>query len=178
MTERVHHRVMDGLLGMQARLRGEEPAPPEPRTVEELRLPPPPQTPPDDIPRMRIEIRREGGQVSVTYGDITIIEHDEAAADPERPALPSAIEARLREAGAEGLASVTHIAGRADLRELSGRLERLETELSEVLDRLDDVDQEDLVALPVEESTGDAMNDLQRMVARRLETRPRGRRGR
>ncbi len=177
MSDRTHHRVMDSLLGMQARLRGDEPAPIEQRTVEELRLPPPPQTPPEAIPRLQVEIRRDGDALSVTYGGITIIEHDDASpAEATETTLPSAIEARLRDAGDEGLASVTHIAGRADLRGLAGRLERLEDELSDVLDRLDEVD--DVAALPMEESTGDAMSDLQRMVARRLETRPRGRRGR
>jgi hypothetical protein len=161
--EREYEEVLDGLTGLQARLRGEEPPEIGPRTVQMLPIRSEGPTSPDAIPTLRL--RRGDEIVSVSHGDLTVFE-DAPGAEPV----------------SGGDATVISLPGYGDARvsDLAERLERLERELNDVLRGLEDA--EELFgpmpsALPVEESTGDPLTDLQRLVARRLEADP-GNRGR
>jgi hypothetical protein len=167
VNEREYDEVVDGLTGLQALLRGEEPSAIAPRPVPILPRRVAPQTSADAIPTLRIE--RADETVSVSYDDLTV---SEDAYLPPRADHPSTESDR-----APGNANVIPMPRRADHRveEISARLARLEAELTQVLHGLEDTEQ--LLAsgptpLPVEESTGDPLMDLQRLVARRLEFDP------
>jgi hypothetical protein len=154
VNERDYDKVSDDLTGFQARLRGEEPPETPPRRVQMLPTRRAEPTSPDAIPTFRIGQGDEA--VAVWHEDLTVLED---APRPDR---------------APGDAEVIPLPARADGRvsEISERLERLELELTDVLHGLEDA--EELLGplpapLPVEESTGDPLLDLQRLVARRLE---------
>jgi hypothetical protein len=142
--EREHEDVVEDLAGLQAKLRGEEPPEREHR-VSILRPHAEPATGPDDIPRIHLE--ETGDTFSVSHGDVTVT-GDASVIPLVRPVDPPVAE-------------------------ISDRLARLEDELADVLHGLEET--EALIGpdpLPVEESTGDPFLDLQRLVARRLESDP------
>jgi len=162
VNERDYDKVSDSLTGLQARLRGETPPEAAPRRVQMLPTRPAEPTSPDAIPTLRIGQGDE--TISVSHEGLTVFED---APRPDRD--PS------------GDADVIPLPGRADGRvsEIAERLARLELELTDVLHGLEDA--EELLGplpsplpapLPVEESTGDPLLDLQRLVARRLEGDP------
>ena len=158
---------MDGLTGLQARLRGEERAAIAPRPVQIRPRRTDLQTSADAIPTLRIE--RAGETVSVSHDNLTVFEDAHRAPSPEHPSTYPGRD--------PGDAEVIPMLRRADPRveAISERLARLEAELTQVLRGLEDT--EELLAprptsLPVEESSGDPLTDLQRLVARRLESDP------
>ncbi|MEO8477962.1 MAG: hypothetical protein ABI572_13065 [Actinomycetota bacterium] len=150
MNEREFDAVMDDLTGMQARLRGEEPSTVAVPRVQILPHRADAPTPPDAIPTIRFD--RVGDTVSVSHDDLTVFEETEGAS-----VIPM------------------HRGGDDRVAEIAARLARLETELTDVLRGLEDAG-ELLGPLPrtlaVEESTGDPLLDLQRLVARRMDHDP------
>ena len=160
VNERDYDQVSDDLTGLQARLRGETPPEAALRRVRMLPTRAVPPTSPDAIPMLRID--RGDATISVSHEGVTVFER---VLDPER--------------GSSG-ADVIPMPRRADghASEIADRLARLESELTGVLHGLEDA--EELLGplptmpapLPVEESTGDPLLDLQRLVARRLEADP------
>ena len=171
MKERDYDEVSGDLTGLQARLRGEEAPMIPPRRVTILPRRLEPQTTPDAIPTLRVD--RVDGTVSVSHGDLTVIELDDPDTLPRASGTdhPSVYPDQGRDA------HVIPMPVRGDDRvsDISRRLARLEVELTDVLHGLEEA--EGLlgptpVGLPVEESTGDPLTDLQRLVARRLETDP------
>jgi hypothetical protein len=157
-NERDHDKVLDDLTGLQARLRGEEPPESAPRPVRLLPARAEPPTSPDAIPTLRLQ--RGGETVSASHDGLTVFED----------APPTVSDSN-------GDATVIPMPGHGDgeVADIAERLARLEIELTDVLRGLEDA--EELLgplpsALPVEESTGDPLLDLQRLVARRLEADP------
>jgi hypothetical protein len=162
VNERDYDKVSDDLTGLQARLRGEEPPEIATRRVQMLPTRPAPQTSPDAIPTLRIGSGDE--TLSVSHDGLTVFE-----------------DAPRSDRDPRGDADVIPMPGRSGERvsEIAERLARLERELTDVLHGLEDA--EELLGplptplptpLPVEESTGDPLLDLQRLVARRLEADP------
>jgi hypothetical protein len=158
VNERDYDKVSDHLTGLQARLRGEEPPEAAPRRVQMLPTRAVPPTSPDAIPTLRIG--RGDETLSVSHDELTVFE------DAFHPGPAS-----------RGDATVIPMPGLGDggVSEIAERLARLESELTDVLHGLEDA--EELLGpfptpLPVEESTGDPLLDLQRLVARRLEGDP------
>jgi len=160
VSERDYERVLDDLTDLQARLRGEVLPETVPRPVPIHPRRPAVATNPETIPTLQILGETQTETVSVSHDDVTVFEDVPPAGPP-----PS------------GDATVIPMPPRDDGRvsEIAERLARLELELTEVLHGLEDA--EELLgplpaALPVEESTGDPLLDLQRLVARRLEADP------
>ncbi len=150
MNEREFEAVMDDLTGLQAQLRGEQPAAVEPPRVQTLPRRAEAPTPPDAIPTMHVDLVSD--TVWVTHDDLTVVEESEGAS-----VIPM------------------HRRGDDRVAEIAARLARLETELNDVLRGLEDAGQ--LLGpvprtLAVEESTGDPLLDLQRLVARRMDHDP------
>lgn len=167
MREREYDEVLDDLTGLQAKLRGEEPPPIASRRVLALPVRAEAQTTPDAIPRLRLE--RTAENLSVSHEDLTVLEDPRPSGSADRPSV--------RPERNPGDAWVIQMPMRGDDRteRISERLERLEMELTDVLHGLEDTEQlldRKPVALPMEESTGDPLIDLQRLVARRLESDP------
>jgi len=166
VRERDYRQVLDGLTGLQARLRGEEPPAVPAGRVQALPQRHEPPTSPDAIPRFHVEL--DGETVSVTHKDLTVSE--------EAPSRTGTARVPMRPDRTQVGATVIQMPvpdHRAS--EIAERLQRLEAELSEVLRGLEDA--EELLGptpapLPLEESTGDPFLDLQRLVARRLGSDP------
>jgi hypothetical protein len=171
VKEREYDEVSGDLTGLQARLRGEEAPTIPPRRVQILPRRVEPQTTPDAIPTLRLD--QVEGTVSVSHEDLTVIEAD--GPEVPRPTMSAPHPSAYPDHG--GGAHVIPMPVRGDDRvsDISRRLARLELELTDVLHGLEEA--EGLLdpmptGLPFEESTGDPLTDLQRLVARRLETDP------
>jgi hypothetical protein len=167
VSEREFEDVMDGLTGLQARLRGEEAPMIAPRRVQMLPRRTEPQTTAGAIPTFRIE--RADEAVSVSHDDLTVVEDADRTPSQDHPSTYSSPET--------GNADVIPMTRRTDPRveEISARLARLEAELTLVLRGLEDTEQlltPGPSSLPIEESSGDPLTDLQRLVARRMESDP------
>jgi hypothetical protein len=171
VKEREYDEVSGDLAGLQARLRGEEAPIVPPRRVTILPRRLEPQTTPDTIPTLRVN--RVDDAVSVSHDDLTVTEADQS--EPVR--RPTATDRPSVSPHHGGDARVIPMPVRGDGRvsDIARRLARLEVELTDVLHGLEEAEgllDPTPIGLPVEESTGDPLTDLQRLVARRLETDP------